>query len=73
MFLYLYAGRQTGGIVVRMNGYASLYDYRTAIKFFGDEMNTGPVLFITRIQCPLMGLQALVAGQERVTDMSRFL
>ena len=69
MFLMLDSLGQGIGRVAWNNRNPCLYDQRSAIKFFGDEMHRRAMLAVARFQGAFMRMQALVFGQQRRMDI----
>lgn len=63
MFLVLDSLGQGFGRVACDNRNPCLYDQRSSIKFFGDEMHRRAMLAVTSFQGAFMRMQALVFGQ----------
>src|SRR5690606_36629177 len=57
--------------VIRRHRNHCLYDQRAAVEFLGDEVHAATVFAIAGLQCPLVGMQALVLGQQRRVDVEQ--
>lgn len=57
--------------VVRRHRYHSLYDQWAAIEFLSHEVYAAAMLGVACLQCPAVGMQALVFGQQRRVDVEQ--
>ena len=56
-------GGQAVAVVARQHRYANLRNYRSSIKFLGDEMYARAVFLITGIECTLIGIRTPLQRQ----------
>ncbi len=62
---------QAVGCIAWLNRYHCLYDQGAAIEFLGDEVYAATMLRVARFQCPLVGVQPFVLGQQRRVDVEQ--
>ena len=59
----------SSAVVPFEDGHAGLQDHRAPVQLFGDEVDAGAVFTVTGIYGALVGVQALILGQQGGVDI----